>query len=71
MQKRLGEAIRKHREDANLTQEKVADEIRMAVSYYSAIERGEKNLQLSTLMKVCNGLDVRMSVVFGDAEDMT
>jgi len=41
------------------SQESFADHIQMHRTYYSAIERGEKNLQLDTLVRVCNGLDVK------------
>ena len=37
-------------------------------TYYSAIERGEKNLQLDTLQKVCEGLQTSIWEVFRDAE---
>ena len=38
------------------SQEAFADRIRMHRAYYGALERGEKNLQLSTLERVCAGL---------------
>lgn len=37
-------------------------------TYYSAIERGEKNLQLDTLQKVCEGLQASIWEVFKEAE---
>jgi len=37
-------------------------------TYYSAIERGEKNLQLSTLERVCASLAVPMWEVIREAE---
>ena len=49
---RLGRAFRKRREALGFSQESYADEIGMHRTYYSAIERGEKNLQLDTLQKV-------------------
>lgn len=33
--------------------------IGMHRTYYSAIERGEKNLQLDTLLRICSGLGVQ------------
>ncbi len=65
---RLGKAFRKRREALGFSQESFADEIGMHRTYYSAIERGEKNLQLDTLQKVCEGLDTRVWEVFKDAE---
>ena len=65
---RLGKAFRKRREALGFSQESFADEIGMHRTYYSAIERGGKNLQLDTLQKVCEGLDTRVWEVFKDAE---
>lgn len=68
LQERLGDALRKRREGQNYSQEGFADHIRMHRAYYGAIERGEKNLQLSTLERVCNGLNVAMWEVVREAE---
>jgi transcriptional regulator with XRE-family HTH domain len=68
LQQRIGDAVRKRREGQNYSQEGFADHIRMHRAYYGAIERGEKNLQLSTLERVCAGLNVAMWEVLRDAE---
>lgn len=68
LQERIGEAVRKRREDQNYSQEGFADHIRMHRAYYGAIERGRKNLQLATLERVCIGLDVSMWEIVRDAE---
>ena len=65
---RLGQAFRKRREALGYSQESFADHIGMHRTYYSAIERGEKNLQLDTLQKVCEGLQTSIWEVFRDAE---
>lgn len=65
----LGRTLRKRREALGFSQESFADEIGMHRTYYSAIERGEKNLQLDTLQKVCQGLDVAIWVVFKEATE--
>lgn len=64
----LGKAIRLRREAAGHSQESFADKIGMHRTYYSAIERGEKNLQIDTLQRVCDGLSVRMCDVLKDAD---
>lgn len=56
IQKRLGAAIRKAREAMGYSQDTFADAIDMHRAYYSAIERGERNLTLSTLARVAAGL---------------
>lgn len=66
---RLGMAIRTRRVKAGYSQEGFADEIEMHRTYYSAIERGEKNLQLDTLQRVCVGLQCRISDVLREAGD--
>ena len=37
-------------------------------AYYGALERGKKNLQLTTLERVCDGLEVPMWEVIREAE---
>jgi transcriptional regulator with XRE-family HTH domain len=64
----LGRTLRARREAAGYSQESYADTIGMHRTYYSAIERGEKNLQLDTLQRICAGLDVAMWEVLRDAE---
>jgi transcriptional regulator with XRE-family HTH domain len=66
---RLGRALRKRREALGYSQESFADEIEMHRTYYSAIERGEKNLQLDTLQKVARGLKTPLWELFRDAEN--
>ena len=55
---RIGQTIRLRRIQAGYTQEHLAGMIGMHRTYYSAIERGEKNLQLDTLQRICGGLGV-------------
>lgn len=66
---KLGKAIRLRRKAAGYSQESFADKIGMHRTYYSAIERGEKNLQIDTLQRVCDGLAVRMCDVLRDIDD--
>lgn len=68
LQERIGDALRRRREAQNYSQEGFADQIRMHRAYYGAIERGKKNLQLTTLERVCAGLDVPMWEVIREAE---
>lgn len=64
----LGKSLRSRREAAGYSQESFADKIGMHRTYYSAIERGEKNLQVDTLHRICAGLKVRMCDVLKDAD---
>jgi transcriptional regulator with XRE-family HTH domain len=68
LQVRIGEVVRRHREKSEYSQEGFADRIKMHRAYYGAIERGKKNVQLTTLERVCDGLDVPMWEVIRDAQ---
>lgn len=68
LQVRIGEVVRRHREDGEYTQEGFADQIKMHRAYYGAIERGHKNVQLTTLERVCDGLEIPMWEVIREAE---
>lgn len=68
LMQQLGKAIRLRRKASGHSQESFADKIGMHRAYYSAIERGEKNLQLDTLQRVCDGLAVRMCELLKDAD---
>ena len=65
---RLGQAFRKRREALGFSQESYADEIGMHRTYYSAIERGEKNLQIDTLQRLSVGLETPLWQCFKEAE---
>lgn len=65
---RVGQALRKRRESQGLTQEGFADKIGMHRAYYSALERGEKNLTLKTLRRLCTGLSVKVWEILRDAD---
>jgi len=67
----LGRALRARREAAGYSQESYANVIGMHRTYYSAIERGEKNLQLDTLQRICAGLRCHMWEALKDAETLT
>lgn len=67
LQGALGTAIRRRREGLKVSQDAFADSISMHRAYYSAIERGEKNLTLKVLSRVVEGLSARLSDVLREA----
>jgi DNA-binding XRE family transcriptional regulator len=69
IQERIGNTLRKHRESKGISQEAFAEQVHMHRTYYSAIERGEKNLTLSTLTRVCVGLGIPVWSIVKDAEE--
>jgi len=64
----LGEAMRSLRRERGLAQEAFAARARLDRSFYGAIERGEFNVTLDTLVKVAAGLGVRPSTVLRRAK---
>ena len=68
LQLRIGNTLRKHRESKGISQEAFAEQVHMHRTYYSAIERGEKNLTLMTLNRVCDGLGAPLWEIIKDAE---
>jgi len=65
---KLGQMLRTHRRTAGLSQDDFADRIQMHRAYYSAIERGEKNITLVTLHRIAQGFSVSMSQLLVDVD---
>lgn len=63
----IARVVRARREALDFSQEAFADEIGMHRTYYGAIERGERNMTMRILLKVCSGLGVKPSSVLKDA----
>jgi transcriptional regulator with XRE-family HTH domain len=61
----LGRAIRALRKQQGYTQESFAMKAGIDRSYYGAIERGEFNVTVDTLMTIAAGLDVPIAELFG------
>ena len=59
----LGKAARSLRRERGIAQEAFAARAGLDRSYYGAIEHGEFNLSLDTLVKVAAGLGVRASTL--------
>jgi transcriptional regulator with XRE-family HTH domain len=64
----LGEAIRAIRSEQGHTQEAFAIRAGIDRSYYGALERGEFNMTVDTLVTVAKGLGVPASEVWRRAE---
>jgi transcriptional regulator with XRE-family HTH domain len=60
----LGNAIRAARRERGYTQESFAAHADIDRSYYGAIERGEFNVTVDTLMTVAAGLDIMAAELF-------
>lgn len=62
-QKQLGENIKKAREKADKTQEEVAEEAGIHVSYLSRIERGVVNPSVEVLENIAKALKVKSAEI--------
>jgi transcriptional regulator with XRE-family HTH domain len=56
--KLIGERIRSLRKEKGLTQEALAEKSGIHYSYIGGIERGDRNISLTTLEKVINALEI-------------
>jgi transcriptional regulator with XRE-family HTH domain len=64
----LGEAIRAARRECGFPQEAFAARVGLDRSYFGAVERGEFNITLATLLKIAAGLGLRASSLLRNAQ---
>lgn len=64
IKKLVGDRIRALRKERGYSQERLADKAELHYTHIGSIERGEKNWSIETLVKVANGLNVEISVLF-------
>jgi transcriptional regulator with XRE-family HTH domain len=62
--RKLGLALRRQRRQAALTQEALALRAGMERTHVSAIERGEGNPTVVSVVRLCDALEVNPAVVF-------
>ena len=61
---KLGKRIKKLRQNANLTQEKLAEKSGISLDYLGKIEVNINKPGLKTLIKVANALDISIKALF-------
>jgi transcriptional regulator with XRE-family HTH domain len=64
----IGSVIRELRAVRGLTQEGLAHEAGIDRSYMGGIERGEHNLTVMNLNRICRGLDISMAELLRQAD---
>ncbi len=64
IQRQLGERIRKLRAQKGWSQEEFADIAGLHRTYIGAVERGEKNLTISTLLTLAKTLNTTVTQLF-------
>ena len=60
----LGTCIRKLREEREYSQDDFALHIGMDRTYYSGVERGERNIAARNLIRIARGLQVEVGELF-------
>lgn len=58
---KIGENIKKYREQKNITRDTLAADLNMSLSNYSKIERGEIDVSISRVQEIAQILDVDIS----------
>lgn len=61
IKKLVGDRIRQLRKEKRLSQEELGDKADLHYTHIGAIERGEKNWSIDTLVKVAGGLNVTVN----------
>ncbi len=68
LQRSLGRRIRELRTKHGWTQEQFAEFCGLHRTYLGHVERGEKNVSLSTVLRVASALGIRISALFGPSK---
>lgn len=67
MYSQLGKRIKQQRVQARMTQEKLAEEAGISLSFLGHIERGTRKASLDTVVKICNALKVSPNLLLRDS----
>ena len=59
-----GEILRDRRKELKMTQEELAEKTGTAKSYIARIEKGERDVQLSSFLRIARALRIEFSPVF-------
>jgi transcriptional regulator with XRE-family HTH domain len=65
----IGERIRYYRNQKGWTQEQLAEALEIQGTYIGRVERGEQNLQLSTLEKIAEALHINANNLLIDSNE--
>lgn len=67
----FGDAIRAIRKEQGISQEAFALKCGLDRSYFGAVERGERNVSLTNILRIAETLEVRPAVLFDRAEGVS
>ena len=65
----IGQRIKAHRIELNLSQEGFADKCGIDRTYVSSIEQGKRNLSIEVLIKITTALGIKASDLLKNIED--
>jgi transcriptional regulator with XRE-family HTH domain len=58
LHEQFGQRVRRQRDVLQLTQEEIAERSGLHVSYIAQVERGERNISLTNILRVADALDL-------------
>ncbi len=64
IKEQLGQRIKYLRNEKGISQEKFALSIDMDRSYYASVESGKRNISITNIHKIANGLDITLEELF-------
>ena len=64
----LGDALRDAREEAELTQEQVANKAKISREYVSIVERNRRSPTVDVLLRICRAIGVPASDIIREVE---
>jgi transcriptional regulator with XRE-family HTH domain len=67
----FGDAIRAIRKEQGISQEAFALKCGLDRSYFGAVERGERNVSLTNILRIAEALEIRPAALFDRAEDIS
>lgn len=70
LKKSLGSTIKSQRHKYDYSQEKFAEVAGIHRTYVGDIERGERNVSLYGLVRIANALDMPLSQLISEAEEL-
>jgi transcriptional regulator with XRE-family HTH domain len=62
----LGKNVRKYRQQQKLTQEQLAFEAKIDLTYVGGIERGKRNPSLLVMVRIADALGVQLPKLLGE-----
>lgn len=66
IKEKLGQRIRKLRNEKGISQEKFALLIDMDRTYFASVESGKRNISIVNIEKIANGLNISLEELFMD-----